>query len=132
MPEPKAEHLSGGGLASSLRRLAATAVAAVETRFELLVTELEEERVHLFRLVVAGTLFLFCLAMGMVLLTMFVVVLFWDTHRLAALGIATGAFLASALFIGLYVRGQLSGRQRLLSATRSELRKDRERLIPEP
>lgn len=123
---------SGGGLAASLRRLAATAVAVVETRLELLVTELEEERVHLVRLALAGALFLFCLATGMVLLTLFLVVLFWDTHRLAALGIATGAFLASALIVGLYVRARLSRRGGLLSATRGELRKDLERLTPEP
>lgn len=133
MPEPGSEQgASGGGLATSLRRLAATAVAVVETRLELLVTELEEERVHLVRLALAGALFLFCLATGMVLLTLFLVVLFWDTHRLAALGIATGAFLASALIMGLYVRARLSRHRGLLSATRGELRKDRERLTPEP
>jgi len=89
------------GTLDSLRALGATLVEAVETRVELALVELREEgerRKGMLVLAVTGGLFL---SLGLLLAAFFVVVFFWDTHRLAAiagvtllyLGIAAGAFL---------------------------------------
>jgi uncharacterized membrane protein YqjE len=89
------------GALDSLRALGATLVEAVETRVELALVELREEgerRKAMLVLAVTGALFL---SLGLLLAAFFVVVFFWDTHRLEAiagvtllyLGIAAGAFL---------------------------------------
>ena len=66
----------------------------------------------------------FCLAMGIVLSTFFIVVLFWDTHRLAAVGLLAGGFLAAGIALGLILRDKAKSRPKLFSATRGELAKD--------
>jgi len=61
----------------------------------ILATELQEERVAW-----AGCSWsraaLFCLGLGTVLLSVFLVVLYWDSDRLAVLGLLSGLFLGLA------------------------------------
>jgi uncharacterized membrane protein YqjE len=52
------------GLLESLTMLAATLVAIAHTRLDLLSTDLEEERAHLFSLLVLALAALFCLGVG--------------------------------------------------------------------
>src|SRR5262249_12283889 len=88
--EPRA----AGRPLASLRALGATLADAATTRIELAVVELREEgerRKALLVLGVAGGVFL---GMGLLLATFFVVVLFWETHRLAAIGAMTLLYLA--------------------------------------
>lgn len=119
-------------LLESLKTLGATAIAAVETRLRLLSTELEEERYALVRLVFWGALFLFALFLGLVLLAIFLVVAFWETQRLAVLGLLTGLSLGAAAVIGLGLRAWLRSRPLPFHATLEELAKDRERLSRRP
>ncbi len=84
------------GAGASLRALGATLVELVGTRAELAVLELREEgerRKEMLVLALAGALFL---ALALLLAAFFVVLLFWDSHRLAALGGVTIAYLAIA------------------------------------
>lgn len=116
------------GLLASLRRLAATLVAVLQTRLELLATEVEEERVRLTRLVLLGIAATFFLALGILTLTLFVIVLFWDTHRLLVSGLLAVIYLAAGLAIAFAARREAAARSRLFSASLAELAKDRERL----
>ena len=59
---------------------------------------------------------------------LFLVVLFWDTNRLLAIGVLAGVFAAAAAALGLAARSAVARRPRLLSATLAELRKDRQEL----
>ncbi|MDP3123665.1 MAG: phage holin family protein, partial [Thiobacillus sp.] len=88
-------HPAAGGLFDSLKTLSASLVGLVQTRLELLSTDIAEERVHLTRLLVLGLLALFCFGVGVVLLGMLIVVVFWDRLRLAAVGGLSGFFLAA-------------------------------------
>jgi hypothetical protein len=63
-----------------------TLLDILQTRVEIVATEFEEERARLQELVVFGILTLFFVGVGLTLLTLFVVILYWDTHRLAVLG----------------------------------------------
>ena len=96
----QAEPVAQAGPAGSLRSLGATLLELLAARAELAVVELREEgerRKTIAELAAVGGVFL---ALGLLLATLFVLVLFWDTHRLAAvaamtvlyLGIAAGAF----------------------------------------
>jgi uncharacterized membrane protein YqjE len=126
------EEREGGGLMDSVRRLAATAVGLVETRLEIVVTELEEEKLRLRQTLILAVVAGFCLAVAALLAVMLVVVIFWDTHRLAAIGGLLALFLGGAGWAVSAVLRQARGRARLFEVTLGELRKDRERLGRRP
>ena len=116
------------GPLASLRSLAATLVAMVHTRVELAVVELREEgerRKRMLVLAVAAGVFL-TLAAG--LLALFVVVLFWDTHRLLAAGGVTVAYLAIGIFALLRLKEQARNSPPPFEATLAELARDVETL----
>ncbi len=125
-------HAAAGGLFDSLKTLSGSLVGLVQTRLELLSTDIAEERVHLTRLLVLGLLALFCFGMGVVLLAMLIVVVFWDTHRLAALGGLTGFFLAAGAGLVAFALHKARTRPRLFQATLAELSKDRQHLNAQP
>lgn len=127
------ERAPGGqspGLVQSLRRLAATLIALLQTRLELLATELEEERVRLVQVLLWGCIALAFLLLGVVMLTLFVVVLFWDTHRVLVSGLLALTFIAIGLAAVAVARSRARARSRLFSASLAELANDREQLTP--
>lgn len=125
MAEPQA---SPEGLFGSLKVLGATFAAILQNRLELLSTDIAEERARLGAILLLSLVALFCLGVGVLLLTLLVVVLFWDTHRLAALGTLTVLFLAAGGWIGGLALQRLRSKPRLFEASIAELAKDREHL----
>ncbi|HSJ47575.1 MAG TPA: phage holin family protein [Gammaproteobacteria bacterium] len=126
------EPREGKGLLESLTTLAATLVGIAHTRLDLLSTDLEEEREHMFSLVVLALVALFCLGIGVVLATILLVVAFWDTHRLLVLGTLTGFFLVMSFAMWAFALHKVRSKPRLFAASLSELEKDRQELIPRP
>ena len=118
------------GLMGSVRRLAATLVAIVSTRLELLANELQEERMRLTQMLLFLLFALFCLGMGVLLLTVFIVVLFWDDHRLAVLGGLCILFFALGTLMTMLLRNKAQSKSKLFSVSLSELAKDRDELEP--
>lgn len=119
------------GLIASLRNLASTLVEAARTRLALLATEIEEERVWLSRLWLLSTVASLFLMLGMFALTVFVVVLFWDTQRLLVIGLLAALYLALGVGVAIVARNMARGRPRLFSDSLNELVKDRDRLKSE-
>ena len=116
------------GLLGSLRNLAATLVAMAQTRLELLSTEVEEERLRLLQLLLRASLALFFSALGIIMMTLFVVILFWDTHRVLVTILFGVLYLAIGLVLWLVVRNQARGKSKVFSTSIAELAKDREQL----
>jgi len=116
------------GLLASLRNLAATLVAVAQDRLELLSTEVEEERVWLLHLLLGMFFALFFVALGILMLTLFVVALFWDTHRILVTILLTALYLGVGLAFGLVVRSRARKKPRLFSTSIAELAKDRQQL----
>lgn len=116
------------GLLASLRRLIATFVEILRTRGELLSTELEEEVVRIRELVLYGLVSLFFLGFGLLLLTLFIIVIFWESAGPTVLGGFAFVYLAMGVVMALMIRHKLKTRPPLFSATLAELGKDRERL----
>lgn len=116
------------GLAASLRRMADTLLEIAQTRIELAASEYEEEREHLRQLLLFGMMTLFFFGFGVVLLTLFVILLLWERHGLLVVGSFAAAYLLAGVIalVALLVRARQ--RPRLFSATVAELRKDREQL----
>jgi uncharacterized membrane protein YqjE len=116
------------GLLESLTTLAATLVAIAHTRLDLLAADVEEEREHVFSLLVMALAALFCLGVGVVLATILLVVAFWDTHRLLVLGLLAGLFLAAGMAACAFAMHKARTKPRLFAASLSELLKDRQQL----
>jgi uncharacterized membrane protein YqjE len=116
------------GLMESLRRLASTLASIVSTRLELLANELHEERLHLTQMLLYALFAIFCFGMGLLLLTIFVVVLFWDDHRLAVLGGLSILFFVLSLLLAAVLRVRAQSKSKLFSFSIAELAKDRDQL----
>jgi uncharacterized membrane protein YqjE len=113
------------GLYSSVKGLLSTALTLLQTRAQLLVTELEEERQRLFALLLWGAIAVLALGAGLIFVAIFLTVLLWDSHRLLVLGIFSASFLGLGL-LAIYLACKL-GRSPsgLFSASMAELNRDR-------
>ncbi|EPC02445.1 hypothetical protein L861_08715 [Litchfieldella anticariensis FP35 = DSM 16096] len=107
------------------KRLISSLIRTGETRLRLAVLELEEERARLVTLLMLAGLSLVLMLVGLAALTLLVVVIFWDTHRLLATGLAAGVLLVSGIGLGLWVR-RMASRPTLLKSTLKHLATDRE------
>jgi uncharacterized membrane protein YqjE len=114
------------GLLVSLRRAGSALSALLHSRFELFTRELQRERMRVTRLLLIGVVGLFFFALGMLTLTLFVIVIFWDTHRLEAIGGITLLYLGLAVALGLYAKGEAGRAARPFASTLAEFKKDRE------
>lgn len=130
MAERETETGQSPGLLSSLQRLVTTLLEVLQTRVEIVATEFEEERVRLRELVLFGVLTLFFVSVGLTLVTLFVVSLYWDTHRMQVLGGVSLLYLGLGGITGTCLYRRLKSRPRLFATTVSELAKDRENLSP--
>ena len=111
-------------LAETAGRIATTLVAMARTRLELAAVEAQEEAQRVLGYA-AWTLLAAFLGAGALMLTaLFVIVLFWDTHRLLAIGAMAGVFALAAGAILLQVRARFAAGPRMMAATLAELDKD--------
>jgi uncharacterized membrane protein YqjE len=120
------------GLLVSLRRLLKTFTEILHTRVDILSTELEEEVCRVQQLLVYGLVSVFFLGLGLVLVTLFVVMAFWETNRLYVLACLAVSYLGVGAITALVVRHKVRTRPRLFSTTLSELDKDRQSLGSRP
>lgn len=116
------------GLLGSLKRLLATLAGVVATRLELLANEWQEEQLRLVRMLAYALLAVFCFCMGVLLLALFLVVLFWDEHRLAVLAALTLAFFVSGGVLVMMVQSKWRQGSKLFSFSLAELARDRKSL----
>ena len=115
---------SAEGLLGSLKSITALAVAIAHNRLNLLSTDLEIARERTVSVLIMVLVALFCLCFGALLLALFVVVIFWDTHRLIALGGVTGLFILIGGVCLWRVIQELKAMPATFEASLSELAKD--------
>lgn len=112
------------GLFASLRGFAATAIVLLRTRVGLLKVEALEEVGRVRGMLLWGIAAVLLGVAGAVFLALFLTVLFWDSHRLLALGIFAALFIAAAtMAVALALRLARQGSQ-LFVASLAELRQD--------
>jgi uncharacterized membrane protein YqjE len=125
---------TGGGVSGPVRRLGASLLALGRIRLELLALEAQEEKDRIASLLIWAVLTALMAGFGAVFVAMFVTVALWDTHRVAALGIAAVLFIALAAWGALRVRRLTSARTTLFQSSIAELRQDsaalRDRDVP--
>jgi len=119
---------SSKGLLDSLTVLAGSLVSIARTRLELLSIDLEEDRIHLLSVVLLSLAALFSLVVGVVLVAILLVVIFWESHRLLVLGSLAGFFLVTGLVACGFALRKAKTKPRLFTASLLELFKDSQQL----
>ena len=99
-----------------------------ETRTRLAANELEEQVTRLYEIALWTLVTLFFLGVAVVLGAVFVLIMFWDQHRLLSAGLLAAGFLACGVAGTLFVRRRMAERPRLFASTLGELARDRERV----
>lgn len=112
----------------SLKSMTALAVAIAHNRLNLLSTDLEVAREKTVSVLIMVLVALFCICFGALLLTLFIVVIFWDTHRLIALGCVAGLFVLIGVVCLLRVIKALKAMPATFEASLAELAKDYKQL----
>ncbi|QLQ01318.1 MAG: phage holin family protein [Burkholderiaceae bacterium] len=98
-----------------------------QVRLELASVELREEVARLGELALYAAIALVLLSLGLGFLAVLLTVLFWDSHRIAALAVFATLFLTLGAVAVLAARARLP-RQPLLADTLDELQRDRDAL----
>jgi uncharacterized membrane protein YqjE len=120
-----------GGLFASLRRLADSALDVVQVRLALFATEVEQEKLRIASALFLGAFGLMFFGAALVVLTGFVVLLFLDGYRLAALGTLGVVYAALGAWAVHRARAHLkSAPDGAFALSLGELRRDREGLVP--
>lgn len=120
------------GVLGPLRSLLSSALALAQTYIELAGVEVREEKERLRQAVVLVILAAIGLATGLLMLSALVVVLFWDSHRLLVLALLTLVYFAIGIGAIAILRRRLADQPQPFGATVAELEKDRQRLTRLP
>ncbi|MBU3557811.1 phage holin family protein [Polynucleobacter sp. Ross1-W9] len=120
--------MSQENLLSSIKGLASTGASIAQTRLELLSLDVQIARSKFISLLVMIVSALFFLFFGLVMLALSIVIYSWETNRMMALGLLTGAFLFVGIILALLINQSLRKMPRLFEASITELAKDREAL----
>ena len=108
----------------SVGRLGSTLVDMVHTRLELAAIEVEEESQRMLGFLLFALLALVLFGVAFILLAFLVIVIFWDTHRVAAVAGMAALFGVAGAIISMKVKSGFANKPRLLGNTIEELRKD--------
>lgn len=112
-----------GGILHSASRLIRTLRELAGNRIELFLLEVQEERIRLFDALFLLAAGLVCLLMTLIMISVTIVVLFWDSHRLLVLGLLSAFYAVGAVLSLLQLRSLLL-RWQAFSATLDQIKKD--------
>jgi uncharacterized membrane protein YqjE len=121
-----------GNLLRALQNLGGSFLAIVQTRLELLSTEIEEEWLRLAGFALLALTALFCVGVAILLAVVFIVAAFWDSYRLSAILALGAVFALIAVVLWRTLVMRYAAKPPLFAASLKELRKDREYVSPDP
>jgi uncharacterized membrane protein YqjE len=123
-------HTAGGPGGSEaigpIRGFARTLLSFVATRAQLAANEFEEQWIRLLEIAIWLLAAFFLFAIALALGAVFVLALFWDTHRMLAAALIPLPFAAAGAIAWLFARRRLAERPKFLGATLAEMARDRE------
>jgi uncharacterized membrane protein YqjE len=122
MDEPKEP---SGVLLSSLRRMIDTGLGLAQTRLELLSVELQQEKHRLVELLAWVLIAVVLGLVALILVSFTLVVLFWDSARLAVLVLLCVLYVGGAAWAAQRARRVLKQARTPLKDSIEELKKDR-------
>ena len=120
--------MSQENLLSSIKNLAATGASIAQTRLELLSVDVQIARAKSIRLMVMIVCALFFLFVGLVMLSLLIVLYYWDSNRMVALSLLTGSYLLIGFILVLLIKKSMTEMPKLFEASIAEFAKDRAEL----
>ncbi|HXC58197.1 MAG TPA: phage holin family protein [Steroidobacteraceae bacterium] len=117
-----------GTLIGSLKNMLSTFIALLQTRLEIVSTELQEEIGRAASLLLWTFIALFAAGIGLFVGALVLIFAFWETHRVLVSMLVMGFFFLLAIVAVLVLRAKLKGRPRLFAATIEEFSRDRAHL----
>jgi len=111
------------GLFAALKGMIATLIAIGKTRAELLVTELEEEKLRLMALWSKAIGAAFMLALGVVMAVFCIALAFWE-QRVLVFGLFAALFIGGGLLLIGSIKKQAQQPSKLFRASLTELEAD--------
>jgi len=119
-----------GGVFASARRILEGGLAIVQNRLELFAVELRQEKCRLVEAIIWVAAVVVFGIMTLTLLTLAVIILFWEQERVAALLVLSGLYLLGTFVALRKLRAKLAVSS-AFSGTVGEIKKDRECLRSE-
>ena len=118
------DNAQGSGSAwSAVSHKATTLLEVAHTRLELLGNELEVARIKIMRQFLLAQALLFCVAVGVVLTIISLVILFWE-QRVVVACLAAAVVWAAALVVYLMLRANNQNSEPMFNASLAELQED--------
>lgn len=108
----------------SLGRIGTTLLAMVQTRLELAAVEIEEESRRTLGHFVLALISLILFGIALVLVSLAIILIFWDTYRLQAVFALASLFGIAGAAVAYTLHAKFATKPRLLAATVGELKKD--------
>ena len=128
VPPEGAKGRSAFAPSSTVRMVVRSVLSFAETRARIAASEFEEQLLRILEIAAWAVAAVFFFAIALLLVSLFVVLLLWDSHRELAAGLLAALFIAGGGLSVLMVRSCLAARPRFLAATLAELDKDRQRM----
>jgi uncharacterized membrane protein YqjE len=114
------------GLLGNLRGLADGLLESAHDRLELLTVELHEEKYRLIQIFIWISAIVFFAMLATVFASMVLVVVFWETSRVAVVCSLAGAYVIATVAAVIGFRRTLKRQPRPFEGSLRELREDRE------
>lgn len=112
------------GIVRSGRRMLAILVNMARTRLNLLAVELMEEKSRIWLMLVMTALALIFAAMALLMLSLLVIVAFWEENRLLAIGGMLAFYVVATVAALLTLRHKARAGSALFASTLRELSRD--------
>ena len=114
------------GVLGSLRRLLDTGLSIGRNRLELLAVELQEEKLRLVQIFILVSAVVAFALMSLTMLSLTLVVLFWESSRLAVLGGLSLFYLLATGAAWRFLSRRLGRQSAPFSGSIAEMKKDKE------
>lgn len=111
-----------------MRSVVRTLLSFAETRARIAASEFEEQILRIVEIAAWAVSTVFFFALALLLVSLFIVLLCWESNRELATGLLAALFIAGGGISALMVRACLASRPKFLSATLAELDTDRRRM----
>lgn len=119
-----------GQSTSSIRRLGAAFLGLLHNHVELFGIELQEQKARTVSILLFAGLSLVFALLLLIALSALVLILLWDSYRMAGIIGLCVAYLLAALFCALRLKSAIFDESSPFESTLEELANDRERLLP--
>jgi uncharacterized membrane protein YqjE len=116
----------------SLKRMTGTLLVIFKTRLELLSIEVEEERLNIKQMLLYGSIALFFFGLATIMLTAFVVIMFWESYRPQVLAGFIGLYFVAGALAWNALHRVANRKSPLFAASLAALADDRDQLAPRP